>query len=100
MKKLCIAICLVMTLLISGCNERIDIDLNEYRPLEDYVFQQHDFLMRKALRLKRVLSLNSWSTPEEKMVFQQAPIPMCMQTEESIWVFFLMFRLLWNGNAI
>ena len=48
MKKLCIAICLVMTLLISGCREKIDIDLNNYRPLEDYDFQEYNFLMRKG----------------------------------------------------
>ena len=47
MKKLCIAICIVVTLLISGCNEKIYIDLNDYRPLEDYDFQEHDFLMQK-----------------------------------------------------
>ncbi len=48
MKKLCVAICLVMTLLISGCNEKIDINLNDYRPLEDYYFQEYNFLMRKG----------------------------------------------------
>ena len=37
-----------MTLLISGCREKIDIDLNNYRPLEDYDFQEYNFLMRKG----------------------------------------------------
>lgn len=48
MKKICIMICLVMVLLLSGCNEKTDINLNTYRPLQDYDFEQYDFLMRKG----------------------------------------------------
>ena len=77
MRKLCIAICLVMTLLISGCNEKIDIDLNDYRPLEDYDFQENDFLMRKGEEEKDILggiySLKGLS-PNEYVGFVQYSI--------------------------
>lgn len=55
MKKLYIIICVVIIILISGCNKNIEINLNDYRPLEDYVFQEHDFLMRKGEEEKDIL---------------------------------------------
>ena len=55
MKKLFIAICLPMILLIAGCNKKININLNDYRPLEDYDFQEQDFLMRKGQEEKDIL---------------------------------------------
>lgn len=77
MRKLFIAICLVTTLLISGCNEKIDIDLNDYRPLEDYDFQENDFLMRKGEEEQDILggiySLKGLS-PNEYVGFVQYSI--------------------------
>lgn len=77
MRKPYIVICLVMTLLISGCNEKLDIDVNDYRPLEGYDFQQHNFLTRKGEEEKDILggfySLNGLS-PNEYVGFVQYSI--------------------------
>jgi len=79
MKKLCIAICLVMTMIISGCNAKIDIDLNDYRPLEDYIFQEHNFLMRKGKEeadiLGGIYSLKGLSPKEYVGYVQYSIIP-------------------------
>ena len=48
MKKIYCIFCLFLILIISGCKEEINIDLNDYRPLEDYNFQEDDFVMRKG----------------------------------------------------
>ena len=37
-----------MPLLMSGCNKKIEINLNDYRSFEGYSFQHHKFLMRKG----------------------------------------------------
>ncbi len=79
MKKLCIAICLVMTLFISGCNEKIDINLNDYRSLEDYDFEEHDFIMRKGKEeadiLGGIYSLKGLSSKEYVGHVQYSIIP-------------------------
>ena len=79
MKKLCIAICLVMSMLISGCNDKLDINLNDYRPLEDYEFKEYNFLMRKGEEEKDMLggiySLKGLSPNEYIGYVQYSVIP-------------------------
>lgn len=48
MKKMCVIVSLVIILLITGCRGKVDIDINDYRPLENYTFQENDFIMRKG----------------------------------------------------
>lgn len=48
MKKIYGIFCLFLILIISGRKEKINIDLNDYKPLEDYSFQEDDFVMRKG----------------------------------------------------